>query len=448
VCTTPRRDCLRLSLYCLSLFTAHVRPFRIYHMSFKLLGLSANLLKSVESAGYTDPTPIQSAAIPVVLAGRDIVGCAQTGTGKTASFVLPMLDLLSQSRSNARNRAPRAIVVTPTRELTVQVENAVRGYGRNSRLFSQTVYGGVSIESQIKRLRRGVDIVVGTPGRLLDLIGRRVLDLSQIEYLVLDEADRMFDMGFIADIRKIVAETPKNRQTLLFSATMPPAIRSLANEILRDPESISIGEARNPAETVTQHVCSVPKDRKLDLLLRVLEDEAVDNVIVFSRTKHGADKISKRLGQQNLRSTVMHSNKTQSQRQRALDGLRNGRYNILVATDVAARGIDIDRVTHVINYDAPNKAEDYIHRIGRTGRAEASGDAITFVSRDEEKHIREIERHIGRSLDRRTFDGIEEDERPARPSSNGRPRGKKTGGNYRHGGKSRSGNRSRSKARS
>jgi ATP-dependent RNA helicase RhlE len=417
-------------------------------MSFKLLGLSATILKSVESAGYSTPTPIQAAAIPIVLAGRDIVGCAQTGTGKTAGFVLPMLDLMSDRRSNNRNRAPRALIVTPTRELAVQVEEAVRTYGRFSKLFSQTIYGGVSIDMQIKRLRRGVDIVVGTPGRLLDHINRGTLDLSAIEFVVVDEADRMFDMGFIKDIRTIIAETPQSRQTLLFSATMDTAVRKLADEILNQPESVTIGEVRNPAETVAQHVCGVTKERKLDLLLHVLDAETVDNVIVFSRTKHGADRITKRLGQKGHRAAVMHSNKTQSQRQRALDGFKTGRFNILVATDVAARGIDVDNISHVINFDTPNQPDAYIHRIGRTGRAEATGDAITFVSRDEERYLRDIERHTGRKLSNKAYDGFDGlqtilddangSSRRPKKSSNGKPRnGQK---------RSFKGNRNRSRA--
>lgn len=376
-------------------------------MSFNSLGLSPNLLKSVSAAGYSKPTPIQSQAIPVALAGRDIIGCAQTGTGKTAAFVLPMLDRLSRHGASSHSRSPRALVVTPTRELALQVEESVRTYGRFASLFSQTIYGGVNIDQQIKRLRRGVDIVVATPGRLLDHMNRGTIDLSRIEVLVLDEADRMFDMGFINDIRKIVAEVPRKRHTMLFSATMPGAIRDLANSILTSPEMITVGETRNPAETVTQQVCAVVKERKMDLLLHVLETEPVSNVIVFSRTKRGADRIMKKLGQRGFAATVMHSNRSQGQRQRALAGLKNGQYNILVATDIAARGIDVDGVSHVINYDTPNQAEDYIHRIGRTGRAEMTGDALTFVAHDEEAYLRDIERHTGKRLTRKIYDGFE-----------------------------------------
>ncbi len=374
-------------------------------MSFDSLGLSPNTLKSVSAAGYTSPTPIQQQAIPAAIAGRDIIGCAQTGTGKTAAFVLPMIDRLSKSKR--QSRLPRALVVTPTRELALQVEESVRTYGRFASLQSQTIYGGVNIDQQIKRLRRGVDIVVATPGRLLDHVDRRTIDLSGIEMLVLDEADRMLDMGFINDIRKIVSLVPKKRHTMFFSATMPPAIRDLAGSILTSPEMITVGESRNPAETVNQQVCSVVKERKMDLLFHVLDNEPAKNVIIFSRTKRGADRITKKLGQRGFSATVMHSNRSQSQRQRALAGLKSGQYNILVATDIAARGIDVDGVTHVINYDTPNQAEDYIHRIGRTGRAQAAGDALTFVAQDEEAYLRDIERHTGSRLTRKVYDGFE-----------------------------------------
>ncbi|MFW5972433.1 MAG: DEAD/DEAH box helicase [Bacteroidota bacterium] len=388
-------------------------------MSFISFGFSERILKGITAAGYENPTPIQSRAIPSLLGGRDIIGCAQTGTGKTAAFVLPMLERISSSQPSGKTRRPRALVVTPTRELAVQVEESVRTYGRFAGVRSQTLYGGVSIDHQIRQVRRGTDVIVATPGRLLDHLDRGTVHLSDIEVLVLDEADRMLDMGFIRDIRKIVSHVPKDRQTMLFSATMPAPIRDLAASILSSPELITVGEQRNPAETVTQHVCNVIKERKLDLLFHVLENEPVTNVIVFSRTKHGADRIVKKLAQRGFSATVMHSNRTQSQRQRALDGLKQGRFNILVATDVAARGIDINDVSHVINYDTPNQAEDYIHRIGRTGRADATGDAITFVAGDEEAYIRNIERHTGKSLVRKTYEGFEHRHEDRRPSGHG-----------------------------
>ncbi|MEZ4696435.1 MAG: DEAD/DEAH box helicase [Rhodothermales bacterium] len=365
--------------------------------TFNALGLSGGTLKGVLAAGYSSPTPIQSESIPVVLSGQDLIGCAQTGTGKTAAFVLPMLQRLSESRPS-RGRPIRALVVAPTRELALQVENAVRTYGKFAGFKSASIFGGVAIPPQLQKLRRGVDIVVATPGRLLDLMNRGDVDLSQVEVLVLDEADRMFDMGFINDIRKIVAQTPADRQTLLFSATMPKAIEALTRSIQTDPAFIEVGERRNPAETVLQQVCRVRSDAKMDLLSHVLRTEDADNIIVFSRTKHRADRIMKKLNQQGYAATVMHSNRTQSQRQRALEGFRNGTFQILVATDIAARGIDVDSISHVINYDTPAQAEDYIHRIGRTGRAESTGEAITFVARDEEGYLRDIERHTGKRL--------------------------------------------------
>ena len=372
--------------------------------TFNALGLSEDILRGVVAAGYTTPTPIQESAIPVICAGRDLIGCAQTGTGKTAAFVLPMLDRLWADR---KARGVRALVVTPTRELAGQVEDAVRTYGQATRLRSTAIYGGVAMHPQFRDLRRGVDIVVATPGRLLDHMNQGSIDLSAVEILVLDEADRMLDMGFINDIRKIIAAVPKKRQTLLFSATMHEAVRKLADTILNNPESIVVGNRRNPAETVMQQVCSVAQDRKMDLLFHVLRTEPVENVLIFSRTKHRADKITKKLGQEGWTATAMHSNKSQNQRQRALDGFRDGKYQIMVATDIAARGIDVDGISHVINFDTPNQPEDYIHRIGRTGRAEMTGDAITFVAHDEMAYLKLIERHTGRKLERKTYDGFE-----------------------------------------
>ena len=373
--------------------------------TFNSLGLSGETLKGVLSAGYTSPTPVQAAAIPVALSGRDLVGCAQTGTGKTAAFVLPMLQRLLAARRSGGRRSIRALVVAPTRELALQVETAIRTYGAYTDLRSVAVYGGVGLPPQIKKLRQGVDIVVATPGRLLDHMERGNIDLSHVEILVLDEADRMFDMGFINDVRRIVARTPKSRQTLLFSATMPEAIQALTRSIQIDPANIEIGERRNPAETVIQQMCRVTSEGKMDLLFRVLQSEPAANMLVFSRTKHRADRIARQLGKQGFTATVMHSNRSQGQRQRALEGFRNGTFQILVATDIAARGIDVDGISHVINYDTPRQAEDYIHRIGRTGRAEASGQAITFVTRDEEQYLRAIERHTGQQLTHVAYQG-------------------------------------------
>jgi ATP-dependent RNA helicase RhlE len=373
---------------------------------FSQLGLSEPLVRAVEASGYTTPTPIQTAAIPIALTGGDLTGCAQTGTGKTAAFVLPMLERLAATRSDRRTRPVRALVVTPTRELALQVEESVRTYGQFAGLRSVAVFGGVGMEPQTRAFHRGVDIVIATPGRLLDHLGRRNLDLSAVEILVLDEADRMFDMGFINDVRKIVAAVPKKRQTLLFSATMPPAIQSLAASIQHKPQMVEIGARTNAADTVRQQFVSVASDLKLDLLIHVLAEEAVESVIVFSRTKHRADRITKKLNQQGIASVAIHSNRSQSQRQRALAGFKSGEFRVMVATDIAARGIDVDGVSHVINFDTPNIAEDYIHRIGRTGRAEATGDALTFFASDEAAYVKEIERVTGRKAERITVAGF------------------------------------------
>lgn len=368
-------------------------------MPFKMMGLADPLVQGILATGYTAPTEIQSQAIPAILEGKDIVGCAQTGTGKTAAFVLPMLHRLETVERKSKKRKPRALVVTPTRELAVQIEQAVRGYGRFMDLKTLAVYGGTRIEQQIKFLRRGVDVVVATPGRLLDLIQRGSVNLSLVEMLVLDEADRMFDMGFVNDIRKIVDALPAERQTLLFSATMPEAIRKLTESIQTSPVMIQIGKQHNPIETITQHIYPVPKAQKMELLLHLIEREDMDSVLVFSRTKHGADKICRKLNQNAIDAVAIHSNRTQGQRLKALDGFKRGRYQVMVATDIAARGINIQGISHVINFDVPGFAEDYVHRIGRTGRATATGDAMTFVSEDEVQSLRKIERFIERTFE-------------------------------------------------
>ncbi len=407
-------------------------------MTFKSLGLTEELLQGVLAAGYSNPTPIQAAAIPIASSGQDLIGCAQTGTGKTAGFVLPLLKRLSASRPARGRRNVRALVLAPTRELALQVEDAVRTYGKFTSLYSCAIFGGVGMGPQIKALRRGVDIIVATPGRLLDHMDRGNIDLSQVEMLVLDEADRMLDMGFIRDMRKIIAETPKQRQTLLFSATMSREIRAFAQDILTpDAEFVEVGKRRNPAETVEQHACTVPQHQKMDLLLHVLENEPVENVLVFSRTKHRADRITKGLSKHGFAVTALHSNKSQNQRQRALDGFKRGRFQIMVATDIAARGIDVDTISHVINYDTPSQAEDYIHRIGRTGRAEATGDAITFVAREETSYLRKIEQHTGQRLSRKVYHDFAMEEDVSDPTearrngntagANGNGRGRRNG---------------------
>ena len=366
-------------------------------MPFNRFGLSDPLVQGILATGYTAPTEIQSQAIPAAIEGRDIIGCAQTGTGKTAAFVLPILDRLSHERAG-RKRAVRSLILTPTRELAVQIERSILGYGRFTDLKALAVYGGVGINNQIATLRRGVDVVVATPGRLIDHIERKTIELSGVEVLVLDEADRMLDMGFVHDVRRIVGRLPKKRQTLLFSATISPEVKTLASDMLQSPKVIQIGRPRNPIDTITQHIYAVEKVLKMDLLLHMIEDWRMFSVLVFSRTKYGADRISRRLKRAGVVAVSIHSGRTQNQRQQALDGFRSGKYQVMVATDVAARGIDVEGISHVINYDVPTHAEDYVHRIGRTGRAEATGDAITFVSSEEEKYLREVGKFIGRKL--------------------------------------------------
>ncbi len=366
-------------------------------MSFTTLGLSDALVQGILATGYAAPTEIQSRAIPLALQGQDVIGLAQTGTGKTAAFVLPVLHKLSLVEP-PKPRRPRALILTPTRELATQIETSIKNYGRFMKLFSATIYGGVDMFRQISLLRRGFDIVIATPGRLIDHLGRKTIDLSNVETLVLDEADRMLDMGFVNDVKKIIALLPQARQTLLFSATMSQGIKSLTASVQRSPKLVQVGEERKPADSVTQKFYKVEQDQKTALLFHILDTVEMDSVLVFSRTKHGADKIQHRLEQRGVKAVAIHSNRTQSQRERALKGFRQKHYKVLVATDIAARGIDIEGISHVINYDTPNFAEDYVHRIGRTGRAAATGDAITFVARDEYKHFRRITEFIGKRL--------------------------------------------------
>ena len=376
-------------------------------MGFTTFGLSDHIMQGIRSAGYTTPTPIQSLAIRPALEGKDIIGSAQTGTGKTAAFVLPMLHRLTANNGSQNgSRHPRALVLAPTRELAHQVQDAVVTYGKFLQIRAVAIYGGVNMEGQFKALRRGVDIIIATPGRLLDHMQRRTVDLSEVEILIVDEADRMLDMGFIKDVRRIIAAVPTKRQTMLFSATISNEITDLAARILHDPHKVEVGERRNPVETITQYFYSATPSTKMELLLHTLESEKMDSVLVFSRTKHGADKISRRLERAGVKAMAIHSNRTQSQRQRALDGFKAGRCRVLVATDIAARGIDVEGISHVINYDIPQHAEDYIHRIGRTGRAGASGDALTFVSNDEHKHLKNIERFTGKRFQLKKYIGF------------------------------------------
>lgn len=376
-------------------------------MPFSKLGLSDQLVQGILATGYTAPTAIQTRAIPLAVAGKDIIGCAKTGTGKTAAFVLPLLHHLTKPSGHHTSRHVRALVLTPTRELAQQVEDFITSYGRFTSLQSLAVFGGVNMDNQLKRLRRGVDIVIATPGRLLDHINRRTIDLSRVEVLVLDEADRMFDMGFINDVRTIIGRVPAKRQTLLFSATMSKEIKALVASIQHHPELIEIGEQQRPVEAIRQHFYGVEQDTKLALLLHILKTQIMDSVLVFSRTKHGADKISRRLEKNGVKSIAIHANRTQAQRQRALAGFKQRHYAVLVATDIAARGIDVEGISHVINFDTPAFAEDYIHRIGRTGRATLSGDAITFVSNQERKYLKSIEYFVGRKYELKRYPGFD-----------------------------------------
>ena len=369
-------------------------------MPFKQLGLSEEALRGVQAAGYVEPTPIQLRAIPLILSGRDCIGSAQTGTGKTAAFALPILTLLKT------HGKCRCLVLEPTRELAAQVETAFRDYGRFANLKTSVVFGGVGYGEQKQQLHRGVDIVVATPGRLLDLLGQGSLHLHDVNLLVLDEVDRMLDMGFLPDVRKIVERCPKNRQTLLFSATIPPEIERLAAWVLRQPEKIEIGVSRAPAETVTHACYPVATSQKFQLLAALLERTNFDSVLIFSRTKHGADKIAHRLKAEQHSVAALHSNRTQRERVEALDGFKSGKYEVMVATDIAARGLDVEGVTHVINYDVPQHPEDYVHRIGRTGRAQKVGDAFTLVTIEELDYLRAIERFIGQKIPRLKLDNF------------------------------------------
>ncbi len=368
-----------------------------------MLGLGAKITTALTEQGYVEPTPIQAKAIPVILDGRDIIGVAQTGTGKTAAFVLPLLERLSASPSQ---KHMRALVVAPTRELVAQIEENIRAYGRHLPLRYATIFGGVGEGPQIQALRRGVDIAVATPGRLLDLMQQRHVNFADLQVLVLDEADRMLDMGFLPPIRKIVAATPKVRQTLLFSATLSKEIEAVSKEFLKTPVLVEIGARSTPVEAVAQWIVEVSQAAKVPALVHLLKDSSLQSVLVFSRTKHGADRIARKLEDAGVRCATLHSNRTQGQRILALKRFKSGEVRCLVATDIAARGIDVDGISHVINYDFPPQPEDYVHRIGRTGRAQAIGDAISFVSHDEMDDLRRLERFLGRGITRRKLEGF------------------------------------------
>jgi ATP-dependent RNA helicase RhlE len=366
------------------------------------LGLSPPVLAAIADAGYSTPTPIQNQAIPLIVQGRDVMGLAQTGTGKTAAFTLPIVNRLIDGP-----RRTRVLVLTPTRELCIQVEESVRKYAKHAPLGVAPVYGGVPLEPQQKKLRAGVDIVVATPGRLIDHLDRQNVVFDDLEVLVLDEADRMLDMGFAPQINKIVDQIPSYRQTLLFSATMPPEVEALARKYLRKPVVVQVGRRSGVANTVTHAVYPVPKEKKNALLAQLLVKEDMDSVLVFTRTKHGADKVVRHLEDAGIASTAMHADKTQPQRVKALEDFKSGKVRVLVATDIAQRGLDISGISHVINYDVPQQAEDYVHRIGRTGRAAKEGDAFTFMAPDEIAMVRTIERVIGQPIPRISMPGFD-----------------------------------------
>jgi ATP-dependent RNA helicase RhlE len=383
--------------------------------SFSGLGVAEPICRALQAEGYDQPTPIQAQAIPHLLAGRDLLGIAQTGTGKTAAFALPILQRLAANRVRPAPRGARVLVLTPTRELAAQIAESFRVYGRHLGLKHTVVFGGVGQQPQVDALLRGVDILVATPGRLLDLLNQRHARLDSVDTFVLDEGDRMLDMGFIRDVRKIVALLPKRRQTLLFSATMPGDIGRLAGEILRDPIRVEVTPSATTVEQVEQRVYFVDGSQKRALLAEVLQDTALARVIVFTRTKHGANRVAEQLSRGGIATEAIHGNKSQTARQRALEDFKRGRARVLVATDIAARGIDIDGVTHVVNFEIPNVPESYVHRIGRTARAGAPGIALSFCASDERAYLRDIERLTGRSLaviDHR-FRGV----KPAGPTS-------------------------------
>ena len=403
-------------------------------MSFESLGLRADILRAVSELGYTQPTPIQQKAIPAVLAGGDLLAGAQTGTGKTAGFTLPILQLLMEKPAASGKPVIRVLVLTPTRELAAQVQESISQYGKYLPLKSMVMFGGVGINPQIDKLRRGVDILVATPGRLLDHVQQRTVDLSKVEILILDEADRMLDMGFIRDIRRVLALLPKQRQNLLFSATFSNEIKTLADTLLNKPALIEVAARNATADNIAQRIYPVDRERKRELLAKLITDHNWYQVLVFTRTKHGANRLAEQLDKQGIPSMAIHGNKSQGARTKALSEFKSGRLQVLVATDIAARGIDITELPHVVNFELPNVAEDYVHRIGRTGRAGCDGEAVSLVCVDELKLLGGIEKLLKRSLPREVVPGFEPDPRiKAEPIPNGRNgagggRGQRQGG--------------------
>jgi ATP-dependent RNA helicase RhlE len=367
--------------------------------SFNDLNLIEPILLALKTEGYTSPTPIQAQTIPLALQRKDILGCAQTGTGKTAAFAIPIIQLLSQNKNvSPGKREIKSLILTPTRELAIQIEESFKNYGKNTNLKCKVVFGGVSQHAQVESLRQGIDILIATPGRLLDLMNQKHVNLSHIQFFVLDEADRMLDMGFVHDVKRIITKLPKQRQSLFFSATMPPVIVELADTILVNPSKVEVTPVSSTANTINQEVYFVDKENKRNLLIDILKDKTIERVLVFARTKHGADKISKDLVKSGIGSQAIHGNKSQNARQHALNNFKSKLTRVLVATDIAARGIDIDELTHVINYELPNIPESYVHRIGRTGRAGASGIAISFCDAEEKEYLRDIQKLIGKNV--------------------------------------------------
>ena len=403
--------------------------------TFSGLNLAQPILRAITDGGYTTPTPIQEKSIPALLQGRDLLGVAQTGTGKTAAFALPLLHRLSETPRKAQSRKPLALILAPTRELASQINDSLRIYGRHVHLRSCVIFGGTSARPQIQALNRGVHIAVATPGRLLDLMNQGHLRLDAIEVFILDEADRMLDMGFIHDVKKIIAAVPNKRQTLLFSATMPNSVQGLADGLLRDPVRVEITPSATTVEKIDQRVLFVPKDKKRALLGELMNNQDIKRVLIFTRTKHGADRVARHLHQCGVQSDAIHGNKAQNARQRALKSFRSGHIRALVATDIAARGIDVDGVTHVINFDLPNDPESYVHRIGRTARAGATGMAISFCDHDERAYLRDIEKTIRQCVEvivDHPYHSVEIANDPGtakRPPERGGFKGKKRSGN-------------------
>jgi len=400
-------------------------------MSFNNLGLSAPILKAVKEQGYTKPTPIQAQAIPVILQRKDVLAGAQTGTGKTAGFTLPMLELLIRAKPTKGKHHIKALILTPTRELAIQVGESVELYSKHLPYKSTVIFGGVKINPQITALRRGVDIVIATPGRLLDHVAQKTIDLSHINFLILDEADRMLDMGFINDIKKILAIIPNQRQNLLFSATYSEEIKRLSNRLLNSPTLIEVARRNTAAQSVKQTVYPVDKVRKRELITHLIKDGKWKQVLIFTRTKHGANRLSGQLEKDGITSAAIHGNKSQNARIKALTDFKNGKIRVLVATDIAARGIDIDQLPHVVNYELPNISEDYVHRIGRTGRAGNSGEAISLVCVDEHEYLANIEKLIKKDIQKIWLKGFKPDPSiKAEPINQGG--GRNRGGNSRN----------------